>query len=130
MTRTKEKYIVKKLTLLTALLLVISATSAQQIFTKNGRIAFYSKTPLEDITADNNQVMSVLNTKTGELQFSVLVKNFHFKKALMEEHFNDSYLETHKYPKATFKGSITDVAKVNFTNDGAYPVTVSGDLTI
>ena len=130
MSRTGKKYIAKKLTLLTGLLLVLAATNAQQVFTKNGRIAFYSNTPLEDISADNNQVMSVLNTKTGELQFSVLVKNFHFKKALMEEHFNDSYLESHKYPKATFKGLITDVAKVNFANDGAYPVTVSGDLTI
>ena len=130
MSHTEKKHIVQKLTLLTGLLLVITATNAQQIFTKNGRIAFYSKTPLEDISADNNQVMSVLNTQTGELQFSVLVKNFHFKKALMEEHFNDSYLETDKYPKATFKGSITDVSKVNFASDGAYPVSVSGDLTI
>ena len=130
MSRTGKKYIAKKLTLLTGLLLVLAATNAQQVFTKNGRIAFYSNTPLEDISADNNQVMSVLNTKTGELQFSVLVKNFHFKKALMEEHFNDSYLESHKYPKASFKGLITDLSKVNFASDGVYPVPVSGDLTI
>ena len=130
MDSTYKKNMVQKLTLLATMLLVIGAINAQKIFTKNGRIAFYSKTPLEDISADNNQVMSVLNTQTGELQFSVMVKNFHFKKALMEEHFNDSYLETDKYPKASFKGSITDVSKVSFATDGLYPVTVSGDLTI
>ena len=130
MSRIYKKNMVQKLTLMAAMLLVVGAMNAQKIFTKNGRIAFYSKTPLEDISADNNQVMSVLNTQTGELQFSVLVKNFHFKKALMEEHFNDSYLETDKYPKAAFKGSIMEMSKVSFATDGSYPVTISGDLTI
>ena len=116
--------------LVTGLTLLASALTAQKIYTKNGRIAFFSSTPIEDIRADNNQVMSVLNTQTGELQFSVLVKNFHFKKALMEEHFNESYLETEKFPKATFKGTVADITKVNFRNDGSYPVSVTGDLTI
>ncbi|MDO9375759.1 MAG: YceI family protein [Ferruginibacter sp.] len=116
--------------LLTVLLFMSARVSAQKIYTKNGRIAFYSKTPLEDISADNNQVMSVINTQTGEVQFSVLVKNFRFKKALMEEHFNDSYLESGKYSKASFKGLIKDIAKVNFKVDGSYLVSVSGDLTI
>ena len=104
--------------------------TAQKYFTKNGSIAFFSKTAIEDIKADNNQVMSVINTQNGELQFSLLVKGFHFKKALMEEHFNKDYLESDKFPKSTFKGLITDMAKVNFTQDGTYAVTVTGDLTI
>ena len=116
--------------LMAAMMLLASVGMAQKIYTKNGRISFFSKTPIEDIRADNNQVMSVLNTQTGELQFSVLVKNFHFKKALMEEHFNESYLETEKFPKAAFKGTISDITKVNFKNDGSYPVSVTGDLTI
>lgn len=103
---------------------------AQKIYTKNGHISFFSKTSLEDIKADNNQVMSVLNTQTGELQFSVIIKSFHFEKALMEEHFNENYMESDKYPKSTFKGTIADISKVIFTTDGTYNVTVSGDLTI
>jgi len=104
--------------------------TAQKIYTKNGNISFFSKTNMEDIKADNNQVMSVLNTQTGELQFSVLIKSFQFQKALMEEHFNENYLESGKYPKATFKGTIADIRKVNLTADGTYPVSVSGDLTM
>jgi polyisoprenoid-binding protein YceI len=104
--------------------------TAQKYFTKNGSISFFSKTAVEDIKADNNQVMAVINPQNGELQFSLLTKGFHFNKALMEEHFNSDYMESDKFPKSTFKGSITDMSKVNFTTDGTYPVTVSGDLTI
>lgn len=113
-------------------LLLVSATAAtaQKYFTKNGNISFFSKTSMEDIKADNNQVLSVLNTQSGELQFSVLIKSFHFEKALMEEHFNENYMESTKYPKSTFKGSITDISSVHFATDGVYPVSVSGDLTI
>lgn len=121
----------KRIFLSTLMLFVINnIISAQKIYTKNGSISFFSKTNMEDIKADNNQVMSVLNTQTGELQFSVLVKSFHFEKALMEEHFNENYMESSKYPKSTFKGTVADISKVNFTTDGTYPVSVSGDLTM
>lgn len=110
--------------------LISNTCLAQKYFTKNGNISFFSATSVENIKADNNQVMSVLNPSTGELQFSVLVKNFHFKKTLMEEHFNENYMESDKFPKSTFKGTITDISKVNFTKDGNYPVTVSGDLSM
>ncbi len=103
---------------------------AQKFFTKNGSISFFSKTYVENIQADNNQVMSVLNAETGELQFSLLIKGFHFKKALMEEHFNENYLESDQFPKATFKGTIADINKINFLNDGAYPVVVNGELNM
>ena len=121
----------KKNFVLVGLFFVLSnAAIAQKFFTKNGNISFFSTTSLENIKADNNQVMSVMNPATGEMQFSVLVKSFHFKKALMEEHFNENYLESDKFPKSTFKGTIADISKVNFSKDGTYPVTVSGDLTI
>jgi hypothetical protein len=103
---------------------------AQKIYTKNGTTSFFSTSPLEDITAKNNEVMSVINEQTGDIQFSVLIKGFRFKKSLMEQHFNEDYLESDKFPKASFKGTIMDVSKVNFSADGTYPVTVSGDLTI
>lgn len=121
----------KKILLSMAALIALACTAnAQKFYTKNGNISFFSKTNMENIKADNNQVMSVLNAQSGELQFSLLVKSFHFQKALMEEHFNENYLESEKYPKATFRGTITDAGKINFAADGAYPVTVSGDLTI
>ena len=104
--------------------------TAQKVYTKNGAISFFSKASVENISAENNQVMSVLTLPAGELQFSVLIKSFHFKKSLMEEHFNENYMESSKYPKATFKGKINDLSKVNFTTDGNYTVEVTGDLTI
>jgi len=108
----------------------LNNAAAQKYFTKNGSIAFFSKAALEDIKADNNQVMAVINTQNGELQFSLLTKGFHFKKALMEEHFNENYMESDKYPKSTFKGIITDISGVNFAKDGNYKVMVNGDLSM
>ncbi|MFT3979476.1 MAG: YceI family protein [Ferruginibacter sp.] len=117
--------------IITGLCILLScAVQAQKLYTKNGHAAFFSKASLENITAETNQVATVLNTRSGEIQFSILVKSFHFRKALMEEHFNENYMESDKYPKATFKGSITDMSKVNFTADGSYAVTVAGELSI
>ncbi|MEO6722523.1 MAG: YceI family protein [Ferruginibacter sp.] len=121
----------KKLLLYSLMIIALpNLAVAQKYFTKNGTISFFSKTPLENISADNNQTVSVLNTQNGEFNFSLLVRNFHFKKALMEEHFNENYMESDKLPKAAFKGNIADPAKVNFTQDGTYNITVTGDLTI
>jgi hypothetical protein len=106
------------------------STQAQKFYTKNGNISFNSKTDIEKIAAISNQVMAVIVPATGDMQFSVLVNTFHFEKALMEEHFNETYMESSKYPKASFKGKITDLTKVNFTKDGTYAVTVSGDMTM
>jgi len=111
-------------------ILFVTAAGAQKLYTKNGLVSFFSSTKMEDIKADNNQVLCVLNTQSGDLQFSLLNKSFHFAKALMEEHFNENYIESNKYPKSTFKGTVSDISKVNFSSDGNYPVTVNGDLTI
>ncbi len=113
-----------------AIFFITTTATAQKVYTKNGSISFFSKSPLENISADNNQVMSVLNQQTGDMQFSVLIKGFRFKKSLMEEHFNENYLESNKYPKAVFKGMVADLSKINFSKDGTYPVIVSGDLTM
>ncbi len=64
------------------------------------------------------------------MQFSLSVKGFHFSKPLMEEHFNENYMESEKFPKSTFKGQIVDFSNVNFAKDGTYSVAVKGDLTI
>lgn len=120
----------KIVSLLITLSAFFFATQAQKVYTKNGNISFFSKTALENISANNNQVSSVLNQPTGDIQFSVIIKAFHFKKALMEEHFNENYMESDKYPKAIFKGSIAEPAKVNFSKDGTYPVIVNGELNM
>ena len=103
---------------------------AQKLYTKNGAIFFFSKAPIENIKAVNNQVTSVINTQTGEIQFSVLIKGFHFQKQLMEEHFNENYMESDQYPKAFFKGSIDNFQKASLTRDGNFTLSVSGELTM
>jgi G3E family GTPase len=108
-----------------------TSTFAQNIvITKVGKISFYSRSKVEKVEADNNEVSSILNTTTGDFVFAALLKSFHFDRALMEEHFNENYVESNKYPKSTFKGKISNIAGVNFVKDGAYPVMVDGDLTM
>jgi hypothetical protein len=120
----------KQLLLLLFFLSLFIVSDAQKFITKNGYIGFYSHTPIEDIKADNNQVASVLDISTGEIVFQVLIKSFHFQKALMEEHFNENYLESEKFPRSTFKGKILNFSETDFTKNGKYDVTVEGDLNI
>lgn len=80
--------------------------SQERYLTKEGYISFFSHSLVEDIRANNYQVLSVIDKKTGEIVIQLLMKSFMFKKALMQEHFNQSYVESYKYPKATFKGFI------------------------
>lgn len=115
-------------------LLILAALSmpgnAQKLVSKSGHIWFYSHTPMEEIEAHNRQVVSILDPTTGDLQFSLLIKSFEFKVALMQEHFNENYMESDKYPKASFKGKITNLAAIDLKKDGVYPAEVTGDLTI
>jgi hypothetical protein len=120
----------KRLFFLLLFLNIIFAANAQKFMTKNGYIGFYSKTSMEEIKADNNQVVGALDTSTGEMVFQALIKSFHFDRALMEEHFNENYMESDKFPKSVFKGKITNLSSVNFAKSGTYDVTVEGDLTI
>lgn len=108
----------------------IAAFSQSLYMTRNGQISFFSKTPMENIEGKNNEVTSMLDASKGELVFAVLVKSFHFEKALMEEHFNENYLESTKFPKATFQGRITNMSSINFAKDGTYEATIEGDLTM
>lgn len=113
--------------------MALSATLVQaqeKYFTKTGKIEFYSKAPLEDIEARNKTVAAILDTKSGALQFSVLMKGFEFEKALMQEHFNENYVESGKFPKAEFRGGVVNNGAINYTRDGAYPATVKGKLTL
>lgn len=104
--------------------------NAQKYITRNGYIGFFSHTPIEDIKADNNQVASILDVSTGNIVFQVLIRSFRFEKTLMEEHFNENYLESEKFPRSTFEGKIINISDVDYSKNGIYNVTVEGDLTI
>ncbi len=99
-------------------------------FTKTGSVDFYSKASVEEISAVNKKATSILDKVAGTLEFSLLVKSFEFEKALMEEHFNENYMESDKFPKSTFKGSISNIKDVNFAKDGTYKVSTAGTLTM
>jgi polyisoprenoid-binding protein YceI len=105
----------------------VSAYS-QLYSTRTGFIGFYSKTALEDIKGENNQVYAVIDAGKKNLAFAALLKGFVFPKELMQEHFNENYVESDKYPKASFSGVYTgDVA---LDKDGVYKVIVKGNLTL
>jgi polyisoprenoid-binding protein YceI len=127
-----KKTFMKKLhiLILTGLLLSATFVNAQKYMTKTGSIRFYSHTPMEDIEATNKQVNSALDITSGEFIFKLLMKGFEFEKALMQEHFNENYVESDKYPNASFKGKALNLKDLNFSKDGTYPATIEGDLTI
>ena len=118
----------KKRVLVLLVFLVTTQVFAQKNFlTKEGYISFFSHTLVEDIKADNNQVLSVIDSETGEIAVQLLMRSFLFKKALMQQHFNDSYVESHKYPKATFKGFILNF---NELDDAQSNTEIKGTLTM
>ncbi|HEY0678029.1 MAG TPA: YceI family protein [Chitinophagaceae bacterium] len=110
--------------------IVSSVTAQDKFFTKTGKVSFYSRAPLENIEAHNRSMTCVLDSKSGNIQFSVLMKGFEFEKALMQRHFNENYLETTRYPKAEFKGQVLNNGEVNYTTEGTYKARVKGMLTI
>jgi polyisoprenoid-binding protein YceI len=116
--------------LIAATLLSTTLSAQDKFFTKTGKISFYSKAIIENIEAHNRSVTCVIDTKTGLVQFSVPIKGFEFEKALMQEHFNENYLESDKFPKGEFKGQIINNNEIDYTKDGVYPAKVIGKLTI
>ena len=101
--------------------LTIGSADAQKYFTRSGKISFYSDTPMEKIEAKNGSATSVLDTESGKMEFAVLIKGFQFAKSLMQDHFNENYMESSKYPKALFKGEISNIDDVDFGHDGQLP---------
>jgi polyisoprenoid-binding protein YceI len=101
---------------------------SQLYMTRTGFIGFYSKTPFEDIKAENSQVYAVIDAGKKNLAFAVLLKGFVFTKELMQEHFNENYVESDKYPKASFSGAYT--GDVPPDKDGVYHVQIRGNLTL
>lgn len=103
---------------------------AQKYITKTGTIEIFSETPLFIIDGINKKVASILNVETGEIVASTLIRSFRFEEALVEEHFNENYLEPNKYPKSIFKGKILNFHDVDLKKNGTYNITVAGKFTI
>jgi polyisoprenoid-binding protein YceI len=114
-------------TIVCCFLFVAISNSQGNYLTKSGAINFFSKAPMEDITADNNQVLSIVDATNSKMAISILMKSFLFDKALMQEHFNENYVESDKFPKATFKGTILNFDAIN---EIASKQQVKGILTI
>lgn len=120
----------KNLIVSTLILCIVQIGFGQKYWTQTGHIEFFSEAPMENIEADNNQVSGIIDSESGEMAFSLLMKAFMFEKALMQEHFNEKYVQTEKYPKAQFKGKITNLADVDFSTPGEYEAIVDGELTM
>lgn len=102
----------------TIFLLSFISYSQSKLITKTGKITFEASVPsFEEVKAKNESVTCILNTGTGEIASLALIKGFRFKVALMEEHFNENYMESDTYPKATFNGKIDnfDFSKLSTT---------------
>jgi polyisoprenoid-binding protein YceI len=118
----------RKIILISSLVMCALIAHGQVFTTRTGFIGFYSKTPLEDIKAENNQVYAAIDAAKKNIAFTLLVKGFIFTKELMQEHFNENYVESDKYPKANFIGSFTGDFVPD--KDGTYNILVRGNLTL
>lgn len=115
------------LTLLAAF--ALSTTVNAQIYMANNcTISFFSASPLENIEAENKAAKPIINTATGDIQIKIAMNAFVFEKPLMQEHFNENYVETEKYPYTIFKGKINE--PIDWTKNGEHKVTVTGTLSM
>jgi len=120
----------KSISVLIIALMVTTTVFAQNYVTKTGHIKFYSETPIETIEANNHAVNAALKPSSGDFVFKVLIKSFEFEKALMQEHFNENYMESDEFPNAIFKGKVVNAGDIDFSGDGSYDAAIEGELTI
>ncbi|MBK8451299.1 MAG: YceI family protein [Saprospiraceae bacterium] len=109
---------------------VIASGNSQKYFSKNAIVRFHSESKVEKIEALNTTASTVFDKSTGKVEFAALNNAFVFEKALMQEHFNENYMESTKYPKTIFKGKVLDADKLDLTKPGVSKVTVEGDMTM
>jgi hypothetical protein len=118
-----------KIILLQLILLFTAAFCKAQVYTaKSGSASFYSEAPMENIEATSNSVQSILNTTTKNVAFIISIRSFQFKKDLMQEHFNEKYMESDKFPNATYSGKINE--DIDLGKDGTYNVTTTGKIAM
>lgn len=118
----------KSALLLLALVAGALTVSAQSYKGTKSKIDFFSTTPMENISATDTVATTILNAKTGDVVALISIKGFVFPNSLMQEHFNENYMESDKFPKATFSGKIQET--IDYGKDGVYPVTMVGKLTV
>ncbi len=115
--------------LLMGIFFSLTSLAQERYKIQKGSIDFASNAPLELIEAESTALKGVIDPLSYKLAFSVKIKSFEgFNSTLQKEHFNENYMESDKYPKATFKGKI--IEQVDFDTDGTYAVRAKGDLTI
>ena len=119
----------KKLFVLILIVSSFSVFGQGKFIAKNAYISFYSSTPMEDILGESNEAVTILNSENGELIFQALMTTFHFKRALMEEHFNENYMESTKFPKGKFSGKIEGFTKEMLTSPVAN-IKITGQLNV
>lgn len=120
----------KNIIALLSLALLSFSIVAEKKITKTGTIVFEASVPsFEEVKAKNEAVTCILNPDNGEIAALALMKGFRFKVALMEEHFNENYIESSKYPKATFKGKIDNFDETKLTAN-AKEYTIKGKLEL
>lgn len=107
--------------------LITVPVRAQKFVVEKSHINFFSDATIEDITADNEKAAGIFNSANGEIVFSVPVREFQFAKSLMQEHFNEKYMESDKYPRSQFQGKILQYTP---SGDSVQEVKASGKLTI
>jgi polyisoprenoid-binding protein YceI len=118
-----------KIRLALSILCVTSlSASAQKFVTEKTFVTFFSHASIEDIKADNKKAVGIFNNATSDIAFSVPISEFQFAKSLMQEHFNEKYMESDKYPKSTFQGKISDYNSSSAA--GIQNVKAAGKLTI
>lgn len=106
--------------------LIIVSASAQKYVVDKSSVTFFSHAAIEDITAQNKKASGIFNTSTGDIVFSIPIREFQFAKSLMQEHFNEKYMQSDKFPKSTFQGKIS-----GFTDtQGIQQASAAGKLTI
>jgi hypothetical protein len=116
-------------TLATVLLLQFALPIKAQIYKAgNGKVNFFAKGPISNLAGESDKLAGSLNNRTRQVAFSVFIKSFAFRQALMKSQFNEQYMESDKHPKATFSGVILE--KADFSKPGTYPVTARGKLSI
>ena len=118
---------IKRTSLTSFLIIVCFMAWGQKYTVEKSFVSFFSSATIEDITADNLKAASIFNTSTGDIAFSIPIKEFEFAKSLMKEHFNEKYMDTEKYPKATFQGKINGF---DSKASGIQSVKAAGKLTI
>ncbi|MFV5689158.1 YceI family protein [Flavobacterium sp. ZT3R25] len=120
----------KKITLLYLIFIANTAVSQEKMTTDKGIIYFEASVPFfEEVKAINNKTACVLITKTGEITCFAIIKNFQFERSLMEEHFNKNYMQSHRFPKAIFKGRIEKFDLKNIDSN-ATEYQITGKITM